>query len=118
MWLAMVLNLLFLMLKIPFYKPFLLNNIPHVSYITKNLLSISQFTKDNNVLIEFYNDYCLIKDKALKKILLEGALRNVLYQLDLLQSSLHSPSLLYKKYLFLFSYLIVSLNSINVHLIL
>ena len=63
-------------------KPLLLNIILHVSHITKNLLSISQFTKDNNVLIEFYHDYCLIKDKASKKILVEEALRNGLYQLD------------------------------------
>ena len=31
-------------------KPFHLNNILHVPHITKNLLSISQLTKDNNVI--------------------------------------------------------------------
>ena len=34
--------------------PLFLNNILHVPSITKNLLSISQFTKDNDVLIILY----------------------------------------------------------------
>ncbi|PON73930.1 hypothetical protein PanWU01x14_054800, partial [Parasponia andersonii] len=71
----------------------LLKNILHVPCISKNLLSISQFTKDNNVLIEFYSDCCLIKDKSTKKILPQGTLRDGLYQLD---SSLNSSSSMLK----------------------
>ena len=37
-------------------KPLYLNNILHVPNITKNLLSISQFTHDNNVVIEFHSN--------------------------------------------------------------
>ncbi|PON69507.1 hypothetical protein TorRG33x02_259330 [Trema orientale] len=56
----------------------LLKNILHVPCISKNLLSISQFTKDNNVLIEFYSDCCLIKDKSTKKILPQGTLLSLI----------------------------------------
>lgn len=67
-----------------------LKNILHVPQITKTLLSISQFTKDNDVLVELYHDCCIIKDKVTKKVLLEAALKYGLYQLDLSKSS--SPS--------------------------
>ena len=60
-----------------------LNNILHVPNITKNLLSISQFTHDNNVVIEFDSNCGLVKDKPLKITLLEGTLKEGLYQLDL-----------------------------------
>ncbi|KAL6314933.1 hypothetical protein AAG906_029152 [Vitis piasezkii] len=35
------------------FKPLFMNHVLHVLKITKNLLSISQFTKDNNVIAEF-----------------------------------------------------------------
>lgn len=60
----------------------LLNNILYVPEITKNLLSISQFTKDNKVYIEFHHDICLVKDIQTHKTLMNGALRRGLYQLD------------------------------------
>ena len=41
-----------------------LHNILHVPKITKNLISVSQFTKDNNVIAKFFFDGCLIKDKV------------------------------------------------------
>uniref|UniRef100_A0A803Q7H8 Retroviral polymerase SH3-like domain-containing protein n=1 Tax=Cannabis sativa TaxID=3483 RepID=A0A803Q7H8_CANSA len=34
-----------------------------VPKIAKNLISVSKLTTDNNVLIEFYSDFCLVKDK-------------------------------------------------------
>lgn len=40
-----------------------LNNVLIVSYIIKNMVSISQFTKDNALTAEFYVDYCFLKDK-------------------------------------------------------
>ncbi|CAA7405769.1 unnamed protein product [Spirodela intermedia] len=40
-----------------------LNNILHVPHIRKHLLSIKQFTTDNNVFIEFHTTYCLMKDE-------------------------------------------------------
>ena len=65
-----------------FQRPLYLN-ILHVPNITKNLLSISQFTHDNNVVIEFDSNCGLVKDKPLKITLLEGTLKEGLYQLDL-----------------------------------
>ena len=64
-------------------KPLYLNNILHVPSITKNLLSISQFTHDNDVVIELYSNCCLVKDKNSKAILLKGTLKDGLNQLDL-----------------------------------
>lgn len=60
----------------------LLNNILYVPAITKTLLSISQFTKDNKIYIEFHHDICLVKDIQTHKTLMKGALRRGLYQLD------------------------------------
>lgn len=75
-------------------KPLLLlHNMLYVPDITKNLLSISQFTLHNYVLIEFHHDCCLVKDKATQMILLKGLLVNGLYQLDLSKLSLKSAAL-------------------------
>ena len=63
-------------------KPLLLNNIMYAPKITKNLLSVSQITHDNDVFTEFHSNHCLFKDKTTKKILLQGTLRGRLYQLD------------------------------------
>jgi Reverse transcriptase (RNA-dependent DNA polymerase)/gag-polypeptide of LTR copia-type/GAG-pre-integrase domain len=62
-------------------KSLTLNNILHVPEITKNLLSVSQLTVDNNVNIEFSSDCCFIKDKATNQILLHGILHKGLYKL-------------------------------------
>uniref|UniRef100_A0A803QD60 Integrase catalytic domain-containing protein n=1 Tax=Cannabis sativa TaxID=3483 RepID=A0A803QD60_CANSA len=53
-----------------------------VPEIAKNLLSVSKLTHDNNVLMEFYSDCCVVKDKLTKKVLLQGMLRDGLYQLQ------------------------------------
>ena len=37
------------------FRPLFMNHVRHVPKITKNLLSVSQFTKDNNVIAEFYS---------------------------------------------------------------
>ena len=37
---------------------FVLKNLLHVPNITKNLLSVSQFTADNKILLEFHPVYC------------------------------------------------------------
>ena len=64
-------------------KHLVLHNTLHVLEITKNLISISQFTKDNDVVIEFFSDFCLVKDKVTGNILLEEALKQGLYQLNI-----------------------------------
>ncbi|XP_031273202.1 topoisomerase I damage affected protein 7-like [Pistacia vera] len=58
-----------------------LRNVLCVPKITKNLLSISRFTKDNQVIVEFGSDCCVVKDKATKAVLLQGGLKAGLYQL-------------------------------------
>lgn len=64
-------------------KPLLLNNVLFVPHITKSLLSISKFTLDNNVFLEFHTSSCFVKDKLTNKILLEDTLKDGLYQLDI-----------------------------------
>lgn len=61
-----------------------------VPHITKNLLSISKFTRDNNVIVEFFADHCVVKDKHSKIILLQGELKAGLYQLQVPATSPHS----------------------------
>ncbi|KAL5846326.1 hypothetical protein ACOSQ3_009850 [Xanthoceras sorbifolium] len=41
-----------------------LNKILYVPRITKNLLSIAQLTHDNNIIVEFNDAYCFVKDKT------------------------------------------------------
>ena len=60
-----------------------LKNILHVPLITKNLLSVSQFTKDNNVIFEFNSSTCFVKDQVTKTILFQGNLHKGLYRFDL-----------------------------------
>ena len=41
---------------------FVLKNLLHVPGIIKNLMSVSQFTTDNKVLLEYHPNSCLLKD--------------------------------------------------------
>ena len=59
-----------------------LYNVLYVPEITKNSLSVSKLTTDNNALVEFDANYCYLKDKLTGKILLRGKLRVGLYQLS------------------------------------
>lgn len=54
------------------YKNLLLRSSLHVPTIAKNLLSVSKFTKDNNVLFESSADKFLVKCQETKKTLLEN----------------------------------------------
>ena len=58
-----------------------LNNILLVPKITKNLISISKLTRDNDVVIEFTNDFCFVKDKVRNLIMLQGKVEKGLYKL-------------------------------------
>jgi len=49
-----------------------LHNLLHVPCITKNLISVSRFAKDNSVFFEFHCDFCLVKSQATKEVLLQG----------------------------------------------
>jgi GAG-pre-integrase domain len=50
--------------------------------MTKNLLSVSQLTSDNNVSVEFFSDSCFVKDKETQQILLHGILHKGIYKLQ------------------------------------
>lgn len=69
-------------------KSLQLSNILFVPHITKSLLSISKFTQDNDVFLEFHSDCCFVKDKCTRRILLEGRIKDGLYLLDLSKTCL------------------------------
>jgi len=58
---------------------FSLHDLLHVPNITKNLLSVSKFARDNNVFFEFHPHSCYIKHQVTKQILLQGTLKDDLY---------------------------------------
>jgi hypothetical protein len=60
---------------------FLLTHLMHVPHIKKNLLSVSQFTRDNHVYFEFHPSYFCIKDQVTGKTLLRGFSKDGLYTL-------------------------------------
>ncbi|KAH6785742.1 hypothetical protein C2S51_038197 [Perilla frutescens var. frutescens] len=64
-------------------KPLQMNNVSHVSDITKNLICISKFTLDNNVFVELHSSFCCVKDLKTHQVLMKGALVKGLYHLDL-----------------------------------
>lgn len=53
-----------------------LNNLLHVPHITKNLISVSRFARDNSVFFEFHADSCYVKSQDSKESLLQGTLRS------------------------------------------
>ncbi|XP_015167476.1 uncharacterized protein [Solanum tuberosum] len=52
-----------------------LKNILFVSEITKSLLSVAQFTVDNNVFFEIHPYFCLVKDRATGRSYWKGDLK-------------------------------------------
>ena len=78
---------------LPTYKPLALKNILLVPSIENNCISISKFTSDNDVIVEFKSSSCFVKDKILKVTLLTYTLHEGSHQLDLTFSSLSSASL-------------------------
>ena len=46
----------------------------------KNLISVSQLTRDSNV-VEFHFDSCLVKDKDIRMVLIQGLPKDGLYEL-------------------------------------
>ncbi|KAL3642739.1 hypothetical protein CASFOL_013554 [Castilleja foliolosa] len=62
---------------------FILKNLLHIPNITKNLISVSQFAKDNKVYFEFHPSYCLVKDQVTGEEVLRGSVKDGLYKFDL-----------------------------------
>lgn len=69
-------------------KTFNLTNILHVPQIQKNLLSVKQFCRDNNVYFEFHSSFFVLKDESTHTTLLSGPSDNGLYSLCLPQLKL------------------------------
>lgn len=51
-----------------------------MSTIPKNLLSVSQFARENNVYFEYHPFHCLIKDEQTQEVLLRGDTHRGLYR--------------------------------------
>lgn len=52
-------------------RSFTLQNLLHVPLITKNLISVSQFARDNKVYFEFHPSVCFVKDQHTGQTLLQ-----------------------------------------------
>lgn len=75
-------------------KTLTLNQLLHVPSISKNLLSLSKVSSDNNVYFDFYPNHCHVKDQVTHDVLMEGNL-DVPYMSSLLPSSfVHQQQLL------------------------
>ena len=74
------------------YSDLKLNNILLVPKITKNLISISQLTKDNNVVVEFTDSFCFVKEKVKNSVMLQGKAEKGLYRLLCVSSTKSSTS--------------------------
>jgi hypothetical protein len=57
-------------------------NVLCVPSVTRNLLSIKKFTRDNNVSVEFHLFDVFVKGRATKEVLLRGHCHHGLYALD------------------------------------
>jgi len=51
-------------------KPTSIISLSNVLHMKKNLITVSQLTRDNNVIAEFHSNSCLIKDKGTTLVLL------------------------------------------------
>lgn len=63
-------------------NPLKLHYVLYVPYITKNLLSVSRHTTNNNILVEFDGNCCFVKDKMIRRAILRSTLKYGMYQLS------------------------------------
>ncbi|KAL4340378.1 hypothetical protein GQ457_08G036940 [Hibiscus cannabinus] len=68
-----------------------LSSVLHVPQIRKNLMSVSQFSKDNSVYFEFHHDECVVKDEKTHAIVLKGRQESGLYYFTV-NSAMHKGS--------------------------
>ncbi|KAL4385197.1 hypothetical protein GQ457_15G012620 [Hibiscus cannabinus] len=61
-------------------RALVVNDLLHVPSITKNLIYVSKFARDNDVYFEFHAKQCLVKDEETGEVLLQGQEVNGLYQ--------------------------------------
>jgi len=67
---------------------FKLHNLLHVPSVNKNLISVSQFARDNGVFFEFFADHCFVKNQVTRETLLQGKIHDGLYVFPHLQRSM------------------------------
>jgi len=67
---------------------FKLHNLLHVPSVNKNLISVSQFARDNGVFFEFFAGHCFVKNQVTREILLQGKIHDGLYVFPHLQQSM------------------------------
>lgn len=91
---------------------FKLHNLLHVPSITKNLLSVSQFVKDNLVFFEFHPYMCLVKSQGTNRVHLQGVVSvDGLYYFHNLKLQDHLSMLLSSSDPFVGSAIVSSLSS-------
>ena len=71
------------------HKSLHLNHVLHVRHLTKSLLSVNKFTKDNSCFFEFYPNHFSVKDQETKTLLLKGLSKGGLYTIDSTSPSAH-----------------------------
>jgi histone deacetylase 1/2 len=59
-----------------------LRNVLRVPSVTRSLLSVPKFTRDNDVFVEFHPFDVFVKDRVTRDVLLRGRCRQGLYSLD------------------------------------
>lgn len=59
-----------------------LENVLCVPSMAKNLISVSKLARDNDIFVEFHDNFCLVKAKDTSKVLLKGVLNEGLYCFD------------------------------------
>lgn len=72
---------------LPLPRNFSLQNILHAPQLITNLLSVQQFTKDNEVFFEFHPSCFFVKDRATQTTLLQGPSNDGLYCLSVMPST-------------------------------
>lgn len=73
-------------------SPFLLRNLLYVPSITKNLVFVLQFCKDNFCYFEFHASHFFVKDTQTQQVLLNGPTHNGLYVFPTISAQPNSPS--------------------------
>ena len=58
-----------------------LNNVLYVQQARKSLVSVHKLASDNNVFLEFHPNFFFIKDREMKRVLLQGRCEGGLYPL-------------------------------------
>lgn len=62
-----------------------LNNVLHAPFISIFIVSISQFCLDNNAIIDFSSNCFSVNEKSIEKILLQGPIKQGVYEVRSVQ---------------------------------